>query len=758
MDGTVAPKPIGFAAKPTAAKVVPVLTPAQINERNEKLKVIRNGAQTLARYVNEKIDSVPKLKDLAKVKDENEQLKKAKNTRKSLDDRLLRLTDPNTGYKLDENKERQEIVNDIGASFKIFDNNVGKLQNAINKQDILLMKKIVQQIGDGFNSRFNKISNTERQIPSQTNKFPLYKNVIEQSETLKNDIENAQDELNTNYNGQFQEFHQNTNDKIKKLNTWINQYKPQYEKLLESVKKGVADEIDKLKKTISEKDKEINDLKVKVTGITKDKVDKLEKEKDSAVWKLKTLEAKLTNMKIIKFEDRPLEDLGGVDHGEFIQEFHYYYVNDLGILEEAHERDKQLKIFTRGYKLVAIDDNTIRHVYLDDADYTSRNYDSLYDKGKQIAQNFDNLMNHPKLVVTSDICCRLFHFFVVLNLSFHTRVVVNGGMFFNDPYDNLSGKKRELTDIFSEQMLRQIHIHNRASYNLKQFIWLRGRGDGYDNIAKLPSVIKSISNIPWSKFKSASFMIAGNTINIYPSVPMKYLMQVRDVTKSFPIPADRALYGKYQGMYTDPKQYLFIGSSDEFNTLKTNTLGYDISSEAGRNVYVYGEDIYKYHLPLIANPEYGIYRDKDVDITANGNFENGYTLDITGEEYNNSLYNSNKYSFGVKTYGDMNDRFGLIRNENDLSKYSMEYIFDSERAKAFGRRGLRPDKFSHIISTNSRRIRSNDEDEGPHIRMWGGKVSISILLFFVFLILICVAVIVIVIMAGKEENPNINTS
>ena len=67
MDGTVAPKPIGFAPKAPAAKVVPVLTAKQINERNEKLKVIRNGAQTLARYVNEKIDSVPKLKDLNKV-------------------------------------------------------------------------------------------------------------------------------------------------------------------------------------------------------------------------------------------------------------------------------------------------------------------------------------------------------------------------------------------------------------------------------------------------------------------------------------------------------------------------------------------------------------------------------------------------------------------------------------------------------------------------------------------------------------------
>lgn len=736
---------------------VPVLTAEQINKRNEKLKGIGNGALSLARYVNEKMESVQKLKDLNTVKDEDKQLQVAKNMRKDLDDRLDRLLDPKTGYNLGENKEGQDIVNDIAANFKIFDDNVDKLQKAINKRDIFLMGKIVQKIGEGFNAEFKKISTTERQIPHQTNKFSFYKKVIEDSEALKNKIETAQAELNNNYNGKFNEFQKNSSDKIKQLKAWINKYKPEYEKLLGYVKKGVADEIDKLKKTISEKDKEINDLKVKVTGITKDKVDKLEKEKDSAVWKLKTLEAKLTNMKIIKFEDRPLEDLGGVDHGEFNQEFHYYYVNDRGILDEAHERDKQLKIFTRGYKLVAIDDNTIRHVYLDDADYTSRNYDSLYDKGKQIAQNFYNLMNHPKLVVTSDICCRLFHFFVALNLSLHTRVVVNGGMFFNDPYDNLSGKKRELTDIFSEQMLKQIH-KNIGTYNSKQFIWLRGRGDGYDNIAKLPSVIKSISNIPWSKFKSASFMIAGNTINIYPSVPMKYLMQVRDVTKAFPIPADRALYGKYQGMYVDPKQYLFIGSSDEFNTLKTNVLGYDISSEAGRNVYVYGEDIYKYHLPLIANPEYGIYRDKDVDITANGNFENGYTLDITGEEYNNSLYNSNKYSFGVKTYGDMNDRFGLIRNENDLSKYSMEYIFDSERAKAFGRRGLRPDKFSHIISTNSRRIRSNDEDEGPHIRMWGGKVSISILLFFVFLILICVAVIVIVIMAGKEENPNINTS
>lgn len=735
----------------------PVLTVEQINKRNERIKTIGKGAQALARYVTEKMKSVPKLQDLTQVKDEYKELQSAKTMRKNLDDRLDQLLDPKTGYKLDENKEGQDIVNDIGANFKIFDDNEGKLQKAIHDRDIVLMRKIVQQIGDGFNSRFNKISITEKQIQSQTNKFPLYKNVIENSEALKNEIEKAKTELNTNYNGQFQEFHQNTNDKIKKLNTWINKYKPEYEKLLESVKKGVADEIDKLKKTISEKDKEINDLKVKVTGITKDEVDKLEKEKDSAVWKLKTLEAKLTNMKIIKFEDRPLEDLGGVDNGEFIQEFHYYYVNDRGILDEAHERDKQLKIFTRGYKLVAIDDDTIRHVYLDDADYTSRNYDSLYDKGKQIAQNFYNLMNHPKLVVTSDICCRLFHFFVVLNLSWHTHVVVNGGMFFNDPYDNLSGKKRELTDIFSEQMLQQIH-KNTITYNLKQFIWLRGRGDGYDNIAKLPRVIKSISNVPWSKFKSASFMISGKTINIHPSVPMKYLMQVSDVTKAFPIESDRVLYGKYQGMYTDPKQYLFIGSSDEFNTLKTNALGYDISSEAGRNVYVYGEDIYKYHLPLIANTEYGIYRDKDMDVTANGNFENGYTLDITGEEYNNSLYNSNKYSFGVKTYGDMNDRFGLIRNEKDLSKYSMEYIFDSEQAKAFGRRGLTRDTFSHIISTNSRRIRSNDEDEGPHIRMWGGKASVSILLFFVFLILICIAVIVIINMTGKEETPNINTS
>ncbi len=738
------------------ADAAPVLTVEQINKRNEKLKTIGNGAQSLAKYVNEKMISVPKLKDLKKVKDENKQLQAAKNMRKDLNDRLVTLLDPKTGYKLDENKEGQEIVKDIRANFKIFDDNVDKLQKVINDRDIFLMREIVQKFGADFNTEFNKISATEKRIPYQTNKFSFYKKVIEDSETLKNKIENVQAELNTNYRGEFKKFHQNSANQIKNLKTWINKYKPEYEKLLGYVKKDVDAEIDKLKKTISEKDKEINDLQVKVTGITKDEVNKLKKEKDSAVKRLAALEAKLMNMKIIKFEDRPLEDLGGVDAGSFIQEFHYYYVNDRGILEEAHERDKQLKIFTRGYKLVAIDNDNIRHVYLDDADYTSRNYDSLYDKGKQIAQNFYDLMNHPMLVVTSDICCRLFHLFVALNLSLHTRVVVNGGMFFNDPYDNLSGKKRELTDIFSEQMLQQIH-KNIGSYDSKQFIWLRGRGDGYDNIAKLPSVIKSISNVPWSKFKSASFMISGKTINIYPSVPMKYITQVKDEAKAFPIEADRKMYRKYQGMYTDSKQYLFIGSSDEFNTLKTEALGYDISSEEGRNVYVYGEDIYKYHIPLIANPEYGIYRDKDVDVTANGNFENGYTLDITGEEYNNSLYNSNKYSFGVKTYGDLNDRFGLIRNEKDLSKYSMEYIFDSEQAKAFKRIGSLPDKLSHIISTNSRRIRSNDEDEGPHIRMWGGKASISIL-FFVFLILICVTVIIIVIMAEKEDVPNVNTS
>ena len=234
---------------------------------------------------------------------------------------------------------------------------------------------------------------------------------------------------------------------------------------------------------------------------------------------------------------------------------------------------------------------------------------------------------------------------------------------------------------------------------------------------------------------------------------MKYIIQVADEDKAFPIKSERDTYRKYQAMFATPGQYLFVGSSDEFNTLKNDALGYDISSEAGRNVYVYGENSYKYRLPLMADPEYGIYRDKDVDVTANGNFESGYTLDITGKEYNNSLYNSNKYSFGVKTYGDINNRFGLIRNEADLSKYSMEYIFNSEQAKAFG--GY---SYSHIISTNSRRIRSNDEDEGPHIRMWGGKVNVSILLFFVFLIIVCVAVIIIVIMARNEETPNINTS
>lgn len=174
--------------------------------------------------------------------------------------------------------------------------------------------------------------------------------------------------------------------------------------------------------------------------------------------------------------------------------------------------DDELKFETyyNGFKVVFINENTIRHVHINDTEL--RNKPLISDKDVEyIVQSLHELLqDNFDLVITSDIHLHVFHFKFMIALSrssFVKRVVINGDLllkwdYLNQPYSRKNATN-EICKIINDNIDSfyigyNINV-NEADVDEHKIVYLSGNHDKLTSTAvdKYPKLKDLYINLPW---------------------------------------------------------------------------------------------------------------------------------------------------------------------------------------------------------------------------------------------------------------------
>lgn len=187
-----------------------------------------------------------------------------------------------------------------------------------------------------------------------------------------------------------------------------------------------------------------------------------------------------------------------------------YRINEKYEFVLVNDRDAMFEAFYNGFKLVLINEKTIKHIYINDHELRNQPIIST-ETAEKIVESFLE-MNEGiyDLAVSSDIHLHVFHLKFMIALAKHKsikRVVIGGDLFLKWDYNKQPYSRKQATDELSKILTENIDIIYTndkkiiSDSDLKEenkFIWLTGNHDKCSSISdKYPELQEKIKSLPW---------------------------------------------------------------------------------------------------------------------------------------------------------------------------------------------------------------------------------------------------------------------
>ena len=265
------------------------------------------------------------------------------------------------------------------------------------------------------------------------------------------------------------------------------------------------------------------------------------------------------------------------------QELVYLKLNEEHKFERVFDKDIRFDTFINGFKLVFINSNVIRQVYVNDT--ILRSYPLKTDV-KLMTQNLlDTLGGYYDLVVSSDIHLHCFHLELLIQLSREDRikrVVIAGDVLYKIPYNEQRPSVKRATDAITKLLTNNLSfIYEAESMKITdsdvterdKLIWITGNHDRTTSVpqqcSKLITLLEHLALVFETNIGGYEFRIQHGALE-----------DEYDPRSSRPEP----LSEKYD-KYITGNRYLILGHEMKYNRYKNDDLVNNYTIEHKHSVY-----------------------------------------------------------------------------------------------------------------------------------------------------------------------------
>ena len=607
--------------------------------------------------------------------------------------------------------------------------------------------KDIDKWTDQMLSKDEQVAQLNAMIDAQKNEIGVQKQMLTDLQARLDEVIKESNQKITNINidkkkqiQQLKKYLSEKNDSLTKKNEELNNERNNLKKVNANLKE-IRQKLEEMTNEHANKLKEIGDEKTKlnetINNLQKD-LYKAENVNTSNTTKIKRLEYDRTNPGFnrrlkpgkINFDTvsrKPLfnQEIIAVRILDDSVNFQATHRKVGGIITKTNvlTNEEIDECYKNGFKLVLIKTGYIYHVYIDDRECP-------HDKFKL---NIDRLSDYimdaygPEIIITSDILSRANHLKLIQRLSTYgalKHTIISGGMFVEKPFEKQSSEERKATNQLMEVLES---IKNDKS----PIMWLYGNSDDYRFVNG--KKIDNTSGI-WPRYSKVKIVYGSNiTLNI-----------VHDIENP----------DKFYGVTTMGNyNYLFIGHNDKYNTLDGKVLGNEIDEFMQNNkVYVDYSDVYR--LPQGVTSGYPIQTIGNYNFYVDGNREGGYKMTLYKDFKQFSVNNWNfaydkQRPFAVLSNEPAETCAKVINNVEDLTHYSDDFVIASEIKK------MSDLAYQFIISTNSRRIHTNDRTDIKQWKVYGGDIS-KIWIFIAISILVIAIIVIVIVTVVRKQNKSTN--